>query len=116
MPTRYGFPESSMRTAPQRQDPSSASLLDLAVVSPTSERVRGLLGPQPTDPILAGLRTSCGYRPAASWRELRSPRMTELRTPRLVLRQWTESDHEPFAALNADPEVMQCFPAALTRE
>jgi RimJ/RimL family protein N-acetyltransferase len=42
--------------------------------------------------------------------------VTELRTPRLVLRQWTESDREPFAALNADPEVMQYFPAVLTRE
>jgi RimJ/RimL family protein N-acetyltransferase len=42
--------------------------------------------------------------------------MTELRTPRLVLRQWTESDDEPFAALNANPEVMRYFPAVLTRE
>jgi len=42
--------------------------------------------------------------------------MTELRTPRLVLRQWKERDHEPFAALNADPEVMHYFPVLLTRE
>jgi RimJ/RimL family protein N-acetyltransferase len=42
--------------------------------------------------------------------------MTELRTPRLVLRQWRQSDLEPFAALNADPEVMRYFPAPLTRE
>lgn len=42
--------------------------------------------------------------------------MTELRTPRLVLRQWREEDREPFAALNADPEVMRWFPATLTRE
>jgi RimJ/RimL family protein N-acetyltransferase len=42
--------------------------------------------------------------------------VTELRTPRLVLRQWRESDSEPFAVLNADPEVMQFFPAPLTRE
>ena len=41
--------------------------------------------------------------------------MTELRTPRLVLRQWREADLEPFAALNADPEVMRHFPAPLTR-
>ena len=40
----------------------------------------------------------------------------ELRTPRLVLRHWRESDREPFAALNADPEVMEHFPAPLTRE
>ena len=41
--------------------------------------------------------------------------MTELRTPRLLLRQWQEDDLEPFAALNADPEVMRHFPAPLTR-
>lgn len=41
--------------------------------------------------------------------------MTELTTPRLLLRQWREDDLAPFAALNADPEVMRYFPAALTR-
>lgn len=38
-----------------------------------------------------------------------------LATPRLRLRQWTAADHAPFAALNADPEVMEHFPAPLTR-
>jgi RimJ/RimL family protein N-acetyltransferase len=33
-----------------------------------------------------------------------------------VLRQWREADLEPFAALNADPEVMRHFPAPLTHE
>jgi RimJ/RimL family protein N-acetyltransferase len=33
-----------------------------------------------------------------------------------VLRQWREDDAEPFAAMNADPEVMRYFPALLTRE
>ncbi|HYI74158.1 MAG TPA: GNAT family N-acetyltransferase [Gaiellaceae bacterium] len=41
--------------------------------------------------------------------------MTELRTPRLLLRQWRDDDLEPFAALNADPEVMRHFPTTLTR-
>lgn len=41
--------------------------------------------------------------------------MTELRTRRLLLRQWRESDHEPFAALNADPAVMEHFPGPLDR-
>ncbi len=41
--------------------------------------------------------------------------MAELTTPRLVLRQWRPDDLAPFAALNADPEVMRHFPAALTR-
>lgn len=42
--------------------------------------------------------------------------MTELQTERLMLRQWRKGDLEPFAALNADPEVMRYFPAPLTRE
>ncbi|WP_331273121.1 GNAT family N-acetyltransferase [Motilibacter deserti] len=41
---------------------------------------------------------------------------TGLRTERLLLRQWRAEDREPFFALNADPEVMEHFPATLTRE
>ena len=41
--------------------------------------------------------------------------VTELRTDRLRLRQWRPEDREPFAALNADPEVMRHFPSALDR-
>jgi RimJ/RimL family protein N-acetyltransferase len=41
---------------------------------------------------------------------------TTLRTPRLLLRDWREDDLAPFAALNADPEVMRHFPSVLTRE
>jgi RimJ/RimL family protein N-acetyltransferase len=41
--------------------------------------------------------------------------MTELTTDRLLLRQWKDSDREPYAALNADPAVMEHFPAMLTR-
>jgi ribosomal-protein-alanine N-acetyltransferase len=39
-----------------------------------------------------------------------------LRTDRLVMRRWRDGDREPFAALNADPVVMEHFPALLTRE
>jgi ribosomal-protein-alanine N-acetyltransferase len=39
-----------------------------------------------------------------------------IRTERLVLRRWLQRDREPFAAMNADPEVMAHFPAPLTRE
>ena len=39
-----------------------------------------------------------------------------IETARLVLRQWRASDRAPWAALNADPEVMAHFPAVLTRE
>ncbi len=39
----------------------------------------------------------------------------ELRTERLLLRGWRPRDREPFAALNADPEVMELMPKTLTR-
>ncbi|HMG28060.1 MAG TPA: GNAT family N-acetyltransferase [Acidimicrobiia bacterium] len=40
----------------------------------------------------------------------------ELRTSRLLLRRWGDDDREPYAALNADPVVMEHFPASLRRE
>lgn len=36
-------------------------------------------------------------------------------TERLQLRRWRDSDREPFAEINADPAVMEHFPAPLTR-
>ena len=41
--------------------------------------------------------------------------ITELTTERLWLRGWRESDRDPWAALNADPEVRRFFPNTLTR-
>ena len=38
-----------------------------------------------------------------------------IRTARLVLRPWRDSDLAPFAALNADPEVMRFLPGVLDR-
>lgn len=38
-----------------------------------------------------------------------------LHTERLLLRRWRPEDRAPFAAMNADPQVMEHFPAALTR-
>lgn len=38
-----------------------------------------------------------------------------LTTDRLILRRWRDGDRDPFAALNADPAVMEHFPAPLTR-
>lgn len=38
-----------------------------------------------------------------------------LATPRLLLRPWRDGDLAPFAALNADPRVMEYFPAPLDR-
>jgi RimJ/RimL family protein N-acetyltransferase len=43
------------------------------------------------------------------------PEMIEIDTPRLRLRTWRESDRKPFAALNADPVVMEFFPSPQTR-
>jgi RimJ/RimL family protein N-acetyltransferase len=39
----------------------------------------------------------------------------EIRTPRLRVRAWREDDFEPFAAMNADPRVMEFYPAVLSR-
>lgn len=36
-------------------------------------------------------------------------------TERLTLRRWRDEDRAPFAALNADPEVMRNLPAPLSR-
>ncbi|MFW1734115.1 GNAT family N-acetyltransferase [Acinetobacter sp. ULE_I001] len=39
----------------------------------------------------------------------------QLETPRLILRQWQVRDFDVFADLNADPDVMRYFPAALSK-
>jgi RimJ/RimL family protein N-acetyltransferase len=36
-----------------------------------------------------------------------------LETERLLLRDWRSQDREPFARMNADPRVMEFFPATL---
>ena len=41
--------------------------------------------------------------------------MATLRTERLVLRPWRDDDRAPFAAMNADPEVMRYFQRPLDR-
>ncbi len=43
-------------------------------------------------------------------------RHDEIRTQRLLMRRWREADREPFAAMNADPEVMEHFRSTQTRE
>lgn len=40
--------------------------------------------------------------------------MTDIHTPRLLMRRWSGTDRAPFAELNADPAVMEHFPATLT--
>lgn len=39
-----------------------------------------------------------------------------LQTQRLILKNWQFSDLEPFAQMNADCEVIEYFPAALSRQ
>jgi RimJ/RimL family protein N-acetyltransferase len=39
-----------------------------------------------------------------------------IRTIRLILRRWRDEDLAPYAALNADPRVMEHFPSVLSRE
>ena len=41
---------------------------------------------------------------------------TALQTDRLILRRWRDADRDAFALMNADPRVMEFFPACLTRE
>jgi RimJ/RimL family protein N-acetyltransferase len=41
--------------------------------------------------------------------------VTELRTARLLLRDWQEADLEPFAAMNADPRVMTYYQSVWKR-
>ena len=43
-----------------------------------------------------------------------APAGPQLRTARLVLRRWRAADLEPFARINADPAVMEHFPATLS--
>src|ERR1700753_3123051 len=38
-----------------------------------------------------------------------------LRTDRLILRRWRDSDRVPFAPMNADPDVMRYFVVPLNR-
>jgi RimJ/RimL family protein N-acetyltransferase len=41
--------------------------------------------------------------------------MTPIGTPRLHLRRWRDADRAPFAAMSADPDVMEFFPSVLSR-
>jgi len=41
--------------------------------------------------------------------------IARLETERLILRPWRPEDREPFARMNADPAVMEFFPACLSR-
>ena len=40
----------------------------------------------------------------------------EIKTERLILRPWKETDLEPFFQMNSDPRVMEYFPSTLSKE
>lgn len=42
--------------------------------------------------------------------------MAEIETNRVLLRRWRDADREPFARMNADPVVMEHFPARLSKQ
>ncbi len=42
-------------------------------------------------------------------------KLDRIETQRLILRRWRETDRAPFAAINADPKVMEYFKTPLTR-
>ncbi|HET9897707.1 MAG TPA: GNAT family N-acetyltransferase [Streptosporangiaceae bacterium] len=42
-------------------------------------------------------------------------RFDTIRTERLVMRRWQESDREPFAVMNGDPDTLLYFPETLDR-
>ena len=69
--------------------------------------------------VIRPVSTRCarqGRGPAAGNFGAMATPLIEPSTPRLVLRQWRDADRGPFAALNADPLVMEQFPALMTRE
>lgn len=39
----------------------------------------------------------------------------KLESERLILRDWRDSDRNPFARMNADPRVMEFYPSVLSR-
>jgi RimJ/RimL family protein N-acetyltransferase len=47
--------------------------------------------------------------------QVTAARFDSIRTERLLMRRWRDADRAPFAAMNADPEVMRYFPATLDR-
>ena len=53
--------------------------------------------------------------PLAGYAAAVARRFETIRTARLVLRRWRDADREPYAAMNADPDVMRYFPAPVDR-
>jgi hypothetical protein len=62
----------------------------------------------PAESAASGTQPSCAVSGTA---QMTAP--VTLETERLILRPWREEDRAPFAALNADPTVMEFFPKTL---
>src|SRR5262245_31192719 len=55
-------------------------------------------------------------RSMSRWRRILPSMSPTITTARLVLRRWRETDRMPFAAMNADPDVMRYFPHPLSTD
>lgn len=64
----------------------------------------------------SGVRRTAPVPGQLGSRAVELPAAPTLRGERVLLRGWRPEDLEPFAALNADPRVMEHFPSTLTRE
>jgi RimJ/RimL family protein N-acetyltransferase len=84
---------------------------------PAEQRLSELGSTRPTviwkDPVFYGTRDPSRCDEAGS--AAAAVRSDTIRTDRLLMRRWLDSDREPFAALNADPTTMRYFPATLDR-
>jgi hypothetical protein len=67
--------------------------------------------------VIRGVPASWTSLIRRAWRITVTPsqRFDTMRTGRLLMRRWRESDREPFAALNGDAETLKYFPGTLDR-
>lgn len=94
-----------------RRDPDepAAVVVDTAAttVARAVEDLRARVHARPEQVAVPASLLAAGHR-LGGWAARGEPEVV-LRTERLLLRRWREADLEPFAAMNADPEVMEHF-------
>lgn len=93
--------------------------LETPAIAWSLRRGKHVTKPSNSLPAVADARKLVPFMAALGSKREVSPAMAELlefETERLRLRQWQESDLEPFAALNVDPQVMEFFPESLGRQ
>ena len=64
--------------------------------------------------VASGPMGVAGSEADLGWLEMNRA-MPRLHGERVLMREWVPNDLEPFAALNADPRVMEHYPSLLTR-